>query len=107
MGKQVGYLTRPAKTIQEIRDEQAAEYTRRKSQRKATVQQRELSVMGFDEFCQRQHERILRTFTQTETDTDLPLEQVEAMWRTARLGGELTTAEKFDIPEHLDVQVRR
>lgn len=51
-----------------------------------TRQRREFSLMGFDIFCERQRERILRRFTGTELDRDLPTEQIEASWRTLRLG---------------------
>ena len=63
-------------------------------QRATMAQRREMLVYGFDHWCEGQRERILRAFTDTTLDRDLPIEQVEAKWLTTRLGPELTWDEK-------------
>jgi len=67
----------------------------------STRQQRELSLYGFDIFCERQTERILRKFTGTELDRDLPREQIDAAWRKARLGPAL------QFKDSVKVEVKR
>lgn len=77
--------------------------------RAARALSRTLSIYGFDHWCDSQRARILREFTDTVTDTDLPMERVEAKWRTMRLGSALHSPDYFtnDNPDNIHMEVKK